>query len=215
MSALYLIDRHGSPAASASILDVQESTQPLLSGRFVVKVPDGVPITGNPTVLGDLSTPGTLLYEKAAGYLLFYAGFTRVTMDDLTDTTSVDLTSTGSQGGNFGQRSSIVLEPGGVFKSTTVNLTAPAPSQAFVTWDTFDYLESDSASALYARQYNELPSIPANVTCEVSFDGTTFLSTTDSAILNIPIPQQGTLFIIQLTNTSTSRLSIGSWSVIY
>lgn len=213
MSQLYLLDRHASPATSATVLDVQESTQPLLSGRFVVKVPDGIPITGNPTVLGNLSTPGTLLFEKAAGYLLFYAGFTRLTTDDLMDTSNVDLVN--SVGCNLGQRSTVVLEPGGIFQSLAVALTAPAPMQAFITWDTYAYVESDPANGLYARQYNELPSVPSNVTCSVSFDGTTFSPTTDSALLNINGWQQGTLFIIQLQNATTSRLSIGSWSVIY
>jgi len=206
MSALYLIDRHGSPVTSASILDVQESTMPVLSGRFVVKVPDGVPIV-QPTNLGDLLT------KKAQGFLLFYAGFTRVTYDDLLDTTHVN---TGASAGLVtGERSTLVLQPGGLLQSTVVPLTGSAPTQALITWDTFNYVETDSASTLYVRQYNELSSTPSNVTCSVSFDGVNFNATTDSAVLNIPVPQQGTNFIIRLTNTSTSRLSIGSWTVVY
>jgi hypothetical protein len=207
MSALYLIDRHGSPVTSANILDVQDSTMPVLSGRFVVKVPDGIPIV-QPTDLGDLLT------KKAQGYLLFYAGFTRVTYDDLLDTTHVDAAS--SKGLITGERSTLVLQPGGILQSTVVPLTGSAPSQAFITWDTYNYVETDSATTLYVRQYNELPSTPSNVTCSASFDGgVNFNATTDGAVLNVPVPQQGTNFIIRLTNTSTSRLSIGSWTVVY
>ena len=213
VSALYLIDRHASPLASATILDIQESTQPNLAGRFVVKVPDGIPIS-NPTVVGDASTPGTLIYEKAAGYLLFYAGFTRVTTDDLLDASNID--SATSIGCLVGSRSAIVLEPGGFFQSLPVTLTAPNAMSAFITWDTFNYVEADSTSALYSRQYNELPSVPSNVVCNVSFNGGgTFNPAFDSAYQNINLPDQGSSFIIQLQNATTSRLSLGSWSVIY
>src|SRR5271167_4499751 len=111
MSALYLIDRHSSPLLSARILDVQESattppTTPYLGGRFVVKVPDGIPIE-KPLNLGDLLT------KKAQGFLLFYAPFTRVTYDDLLDTSNVDFTN--SVGVIAGQRGTLVLESGGVF----------------------------------------------------------------------------------------------------
>lgn len=295
MSQLYLIDRNGSPLASSRILDVQEVTphpnplmavqaKPQLSGRYVVKVPDGIPVS-NPQNLGDLLT------KKAQGFLLFYAGFTRVTFDDLTDTSNIDFTA--SKGIICGQRGSIVLEPGGVLQSLTIPLVAglsgsgtatvtvagpivtvtgltgmspffvgnpltisgssvPAnngtfpiasfisstsvtitnpiastdtggdswalglkPTQAYVTWDTFNYVESDSSAATYARQYNELPSVPAFLLAQVSFDGVTFTPALADAALNIPVPQQGTSFIMQLTNSSTQRLGIGSWTVIY
>lgn len=172
----------------------------------MVKVPDGIPIV-RPANLGDLLT------QKAQGYLLFYAGFTRVAYDDLLDTSNVDFTT--STGVIAGQRSTIILQPGGVLQSLLTPLTPPTPSQVLVTWDTFNYTTTDPSNDNYSRQYNELPSVPANVTCQVSFDGTTFTTTTDSAILSVPIPQQGTSFIIQLTNASNSRLGIGSWTLIY
>jgi hypothetical protein len=209
MSALYLIERHAQPDSSidnSDILDVQESTQPLLPGRFVVKVPDGVPIN-KPTNLGDLIT------KKAQGFLIFYAGFTRVTYDDLIDTSNVDFVN--SQGIVAGHRGCLVLEPGGTLQSLPTTLTSPAPEQAFVTWDTYQLIDSDPYNGMYSRQYNELPSDPAHVTCNVAFDGATFNSTTDSALVNIQPFQAGTSFIIQLTNVTTSRLSIGSWAVIY
>jgi hypothetical protein len=286
MSALYLIERHAQPDTNiyaSAILDVQEDTQPLLNGRFVVKVPDSIPI-GNPTDLGDLLT------QKSQGYLLVYAGFSQAVHDDLLDTTNVDFTN--SYGIIAGKRSELVLEPGGIFQSLVVPLalggsgatvtvsggtvtvtglsgmtpayvgglltisgssqavnngsfpiltvptgtsatimnpaavtdsggdtwslfTGPAPEQVFITWDTFNYVETDSAVTTYSRQYNELPSVPTNVLCQVSFDGINFTPTTDSALLNIPPPVVGTSFIIQLTNASTSRLSIGSWTLIY
>lgn len=288
MSQLYLIDRHGSPLSSARILDVQESTSPpttpFLGGRFVVKVPDGIPVV-KPVNLGDL------LIKKAQGYLLFYAGFTRATYDDLLDTSNIDFTN--SVGLVAGQRNTLVLQPGGILQSLVTPLTAglsgsaanitvtagpvvtvtgltgmqpgfvgnpltisgssvlnndgtfpiasyisptsvtitnplaatdtgsdswsagPIPSQVFITWDTYSFIENDASNGPHTRQYQELPSIPANVLCQVSFDGTTFTPTTDSAILSVPIPQQGSSFIMQLTNASPNRLSIGSWTLVY
>ncbi len=205
--SLYLVDRHASPITSAAILDVQESTQPVLGGRFVVKVPDGIPVI-SPTNLGDLIT------KKAQGYLVFYPTYTRVTFDDLLDTSDVDLVN--SVGYGVGQRAAMVLEPGGVLQSAPTPLTGSAPGQVIVTWDTYNFIETDNASTLYSRQYNELPSVPANVLCQVSFNGgTNYNPTVDSSVLTIPVPQQGTSFIIKLTNASASRLSIGSWTVIY
>jgi hypothetical protein len=92
----------------------------------------------------------------------------------------------------------------------------PIPTQTFLTWETYNYLENDTATATYVRQWNELPSIPANVTCQVSFNGgITYNPVLDSEVFSVPIPDQGSQFIIRLTNTSPSRLSIGSWLVVY
>jgi hypothetical protein len=50
----------------------------------------------------------------------------------------------------------------------------------------------------------------------VSFNGgATFTAMTDGSVLNIPIPAQGTSFVMELTNGSVQRLSLGGWSVIY
>jgi hypothetical protein len=222
MSQLYLIDRHGESDGAnfpqSRILDVQESVistpGPSVSGRFVVKVPDGLPMD-NPTQLGPDGGPvvGSLLTQKALAFLQVYAGFTRVTYDDLLDTSNIDFSN--SVGIIAGNRASITLDAGGVLQSFSTPLTGSAPSQVFITWDTYVNVDSDPAFPLYSRQYEEVPSDPSNVLCQVSFDGVDFLSTTDSAILNIPAPVIGTSFIMQLTNASNGPLSIGSWTLIY
>jgi hypothetical protein len=199
-------------SSPAHILDVKEnfgSTQPVLNGRFVVKVPDSVPIQ-SPANLGDLLT------KKAAGYLVAYAGYTRCTSDPLLDATNVDLTN--SSGGQFGSRSNVVMQNGGVFQSLPVALTGGAPSQAIVTWDTFytNQVDLKATASGYSRLYGELASNSGFFTCQVSFDGGAhFVSTTDSA--TVGITHTGTSFIIQLTdvNAGPNPISIGSWSVIY
>jgi hypothetical protein len=179
-----------------------------LGGRFVIKVPDGVPIETPPATVSDLIT------SKAQGLLVFYAGYTRIATDDLLDVSGVDTVN--STNGIFGSRSSIILQPGGIFQSLPVTLTGGAPPAAIITWDTFDTLNSDVSTATTVQQYNELPSTPSNVTCEVSFNGgSTFLPAFDSSPVGVSVPNQGTSFIIKLTNASVSRLSIGSWSCIY
>jgi len=294
MSQLYLIDRFGSVNPPlARILDVQESatnppTTPNVAGRFVVKVADGISIV-QPQNLGDLIT------KKALGYLIFYAGYTRVTFDDLIDTSNVDFTN--SVGLVAGMRGELILQPGGVLQSLPTPLAAglsgtganivvtspgpgqtvtvsgllavppdvalstitisgssiaanngsfqilswlsstsvtinnpsaqtdtgndtwsfgPVPNSLFLTWDTYDFLDSDPSSGSFVRMYNELPSVPSNVTCQASFNGgSTYLTVTDSEILSIASADQGSLFIIQLTNASTAPLSIGSWTIVY
>jgi hypothetical protein len=205
MSALYLCDRAGTPVSSAAILDVQESTTPSTSGRFVIKVPDGVGIQ-NPANVGDLVT------KKAAGLLVFFPAWTRITYDDLLDSTNVDLTN--SSAGNFGSRNTMILQPGGVLQSLATALTGGAPVQALVTWDTYSYTDNDPSNGQFSRLYVEQPSTSGNITCQVSFNGgANFVSVTDSTAF--AIAHTGTSFIMQLTNASSGRVGIGSWSVLY
>lgn len=212
MSTHYLVDLYGNPMSTASIIDVREPTnlQTITNGTFVIRVPDGAQIQRpTPTNLSALIT------AKFAGLLAFYAGFTRITFDDLIDPSGID-TSAPSTAGTFGQRGSIQLYPGGVLTSVVTPLTGGAPAQVVITWETFTLTSSDPKTDRFQRTYTEIPSSPSNVTCQVSFNGgVTFTAAMDGAVLNIPVPAQGTNFVIKLTNTSTGRLGIGSWAVIY
>jgi hypothetical protein len=213
MGQHYLIDLFGNPVANARILDVQdpENFQTLLNGAFVIRVPSGVQVI-NPANVTDL------LNQKYQGLLAENATFTRVTFDDLLDASHVDPT---SGPGIFGQRGTITLQPGATF-SSVINagagtpLTGATPIQALVTWEVFSITESDPASGQYQRTYTELTSDPTQATCQVSFNGgSTFNPTTDGTVINILGPDQGTAFIIQLTNVTQGRLYIGSWAVVY
>jgi hypothetical protein len=213
MSSHYLIDLFSAPVTNARILDMQEpkNDQSLLNGCFIIRVPDNVQVQ-NPSSVTDL------LNQKYQGLLASNAGFQHITFDDLLDATHVDPT---SGPGSFGQRSLIAIEPGGVF-SSVINggagspLTGPAPSQAMMTWELFTVSDTDPAAGLFQRTYVEVASSPAFATCQVSFNGgTSYVATTDSTITVIAPADQGTAFIIQLTNVTSSRLFIGSWAVIY
>lgn len=205
----YLVDLYGNPLGSSKVIDTRTALngQSFMNGTFVVRVPDGVSVT-RPANLTDLTT------QKYAGLLAFYAGFTKITFDDLLDASAI---SVGSSSKIFmGDRASIALLPGGILQSVVVPLTGGAPTVALTTWETFQVTATDVKTDRFQRTYVEVPSTPSNVTCSVSFDGgATFNSTTDASVLNIPIPDQGTNYVIRLTNASANKLFIGSWAVIY
>jgi hypothetical protein len=213
LSAYYLVDTFTSPVANSRIIDVEEPSdlQVTLNGAFVVRVPDGVQVV-NPTDVTDLLT------QKYQGLLADNAGFLYCTYDDLLDSTHVDPT---AGPGMFGQRSLIALAPGGTFVSVInagagTPLTGSAPGTALVTWEVFSVTDADPSSGILVRTYTELPSVPSNLTCEVSFNGgSTYNPTTDSSVLNVVGGDQGTAFIIQLTNVTQGRLYLGSWAVVY
>lgn len=211
MSTHYLVDIFGNPVSASGINDVRLALngETEAGGSFVVRVAEGVPVR-DPVNLGDLLT------KKYQGMLGQYAGIaTRITYDDLLDSASVDTTAPGT-GGKFGQRGTVSLYPGGLMQSTVVALTGPAPAQATVTWEAFEWVDTDSSTGRFRRTYKEVTA-DLVTTCEVSFDnGLNFYATTDGGFLNIPPPHQGTNFVIRITNSTPSAVvGIGSWAVIY
>ena len=205
MGAHYLVDQFYSPVGSSTLIDVRnpDNGESFVNGTFVVRVPDGVSVK-NPIDLTDLTT------KKYAGILSFYAGFTVIVFDDFLDATGVDTVN--SSDVLLGERVTTGLQPGGVLQSPTVPLSG-APTVAVITWETFTHTDSDDKQQRFERTYVE--SDPDDYTCEVSFDnGANFNVTTDSAVLNIPVPEQGTNFIVRFTNTA-GKSFLGSWSLIF
>lgn len=211
MGTHYLVDLHDNPIATARINDVNVPLdgRSLCNGSFVVRVPPGVSVQ-DPANLADLKT------KKYAGLLVWYAGFTTLDYDDLLDAVSVDMTDP-QTAGKFGERATIGLNPGARLTSAVVPLSGAAPTQAVVTWETFEYEDVDSSSSRLLRSYHELDPDPVT-SCEVSFDGgLNFIAVTDGdgGVVNIPLGMMGTNFIIRITNTSSQVVMIGSWAVIY
>jgi hypothetical protein len=212
MSLHYLVDLFANPLSSAKIIDVNTvqpaSPSTLVNGALLIRVPDGVAVQ-KPVDYTDLVT------QKHLGLLAFYAGFPNITFDDLQDALHVNPAAAGTKG-TFGARNSISVYPGGILTSTVIPLTGPAPNQAVITWETYEDDDSDALSDRFTRVYTEVASTPSNITCQVSFNGgATFNSTTDGSVISIPPADQGTNFVIKFTNAFTSRLSIGSWAVLY
>jgi hypothetical protein len=91
-----------------------------------------------------------------------------------------------------------------------------APSQVLVTWDTYSTSDSDPSTGQFSRNYVEEASVPGNIACQVSFDnGTTWGTALDGTVFDVPLTNRGTLFLIQFTNNSSNKLSVGSWSLLY
>lgn len=210
MSTHYLIDAHTTPVLNSDINDVRFSSvgESVLNGNFVVRLPDGVSIgITPPTGLTDLLT------KKYAGLLAFYAGFTRITFDDLLD--AADMDPPACTGANLGDRGTVSIYPGGVLQTDAIPLTGAAPPEAITTWEasTRNYVDAGGApiQAVYQEQ-----DPTALMTCDVSFNGgTNFNTVTDGQYFNVPVPHQGTSLVIRWTNTSSSRVYVTSWAVIY
>ena len=205
---LYLVDLFDAPILTAKINDVAIATTGTceVNGSFVVRVPGDVPVK-DPRDLADLLT------QKYAGLLAANAGFPNIAYDDLLDTSHVDLTAPNVEG-VFGDRSVIAIQPGKQFYSKVTALSS-SPSQAIVTWETFEYLDVDPKAGRFVRTYGGTWSDDVS-TCEVSFDsGSSFFPVVDNGVVNVPPLSQGSQFIIRITNTTTKRLHLGSWAVIY
>lgn len=210
MSTHYLIDAHTTPIANSEINDVRFSTigESVLNGSFIVRLPDGVSLgAAPPTDLTDLLT------KKHTGLLAFYAGYTRITFDDLLDPADLDPSS--STGVSLGDRGSVSIYPGGILQTDVVPLTGLAPPEAITTWEvaTRNYIDAsgDPIQAVYQEQ-----DPTALMTCDVSFNGGgTFNPVTDGQFFNVPVPDQGTNLVFRWTNTSSSRVYLTSWAVIY
>jgi len=212
MTAHYLVDLFGSAAfpVNVSLIDVREPDlgQSLANGCMVVRVPDYIQVV-RPTDLADL------LYQKYTGLLAFYAGFANVAADDLIDPTHINLAA--SVGIRTGKRNTVCIANSGNLRSNVYSLLpAPAPTVAVITWEVFEYVDTDPKTGMYEREYKEASA--SEFTCLVSFDnGVNWNAVVSEGVFNVPVGQQGTDFIIRFTNASAPgrELFLGSWAVIY
>jgi hypothetical protein len=209
MGTHYLLDLYANPLSGAKINDVNVSTdgRTTANGSFVVNIPPGVAVR-DPVDLSDIIT------KKYQGLLVWYAGFTTLDYDDLLDASHIDLTDPQVEG-RFGERGTVVINPGKRLTSVVVPLGS-APTQAVILWECFEYEDTDIKANRFVRVYHELD--PDAVSdAEVSFDGTNFTSVTEGSggVVNVPVGWEGTSFIIRITNTSSDPIHIGSWAVIY
>lgn len=213
MSTLYLIDGHNAVLANSEINDTIpiESGSQLINGSFVVRVPFGVPIDGTPSSLAELET------QKFAGLLAFYPGFTFIDYDDGYDATGWDTAA--SQGVRLGERGAVSLVDTGILTSNLVALSGPSPANALITWEVSEVTGpsdpvDNAKDGTLARRYVEQSA--ADFQCEVTFDnGVNWNTVTDGVLFPIPLAEQGTQFMIRLTNSSGDRRWTGSWAVLY
>jgi len=209
MGLHYLINYFDQPIEHSRIADVIVAIDGTseINGHFVVRVPFDVPVK-NPSDLEDLIT------KKYEGFMLQYVGFTRVAYDDLLNVDHINIAHPDVRG-VFGQRCVIGIEPGAKFVSTTIALVPPEPARAIMTWDAFDYPDTDPYDSKHMRIYRELdPDLV--MTCEISFDnGAHYRPIKNRRAMDIIFGERGTNFIVQITNTTANRVYMGSWAVIY
>jgi hypothetical protein len=218
MSTLYLLDLFANDPTPGTIKEivVPIATVPtLVTGRYVVRIPDDIVVPETITSSTDLLT------AKYVGFLT-NGLFTNIVYDDMNDATGIDLVS--SNGIATGVRGVNAIYPDGSLftprmQMNMVALAAAAPSQAMIRYELFKYTATDDLSARYLRGYEEV--IPdVDVLCQLSFNnGATWLTAYDNTPLNIPVPDQGTQLIVRFTRTTAStvnpKLYLGSWAVLY
>jgi len=205
MTIHYLIDPF---TTNGDVIDVvtSETGDTESTGATLIRVPDGVAIYDQPADLADLLT------QKYAGLLSFYAGFTDILADPCLDVLTADMSSSQGLLASSGFVNHSILPGGGIFVSTTFPLGAPV-AQCVLIWEEYEFLDSDDKTERLRRVYSEESG--SNLACLVSFNGATSNFASNGAVLNVPVPDQGTSFTIGLTNLASSRIYLGSWAMIY
>jgi hypothetical protein len=209
MSTHYLIDATTPVLLNSEINDVRHVgvfEQTTLGGNFVIRLADDVSIGPvDPVDLTDLLT------KKYIGLLASHPLYTNIAVESFVSAPGVDLVNSSAIA--VGDRcTTTLLGVPAVFQSSMATLAA-SPTQALIIIETFYNEAEDPIGDRGSRAYTELD--PSVGTCDVSFDnGSTFLTTTSGALLNIPVPNQGSQFIFRFTGTF-ANLSMGSWAVIY
>lgn len=205
MSTHYLIDLHASILANSRIIGVvpASATPTPTNGKFVIRVPDGVEV-GDPTTLSNLLT------AKFGGLLSYYAGFSNILYDDFVDETGIDLVN--STGIFVGARGAVSLLGAASTLHTTMTTLFSPPAQALVTYEVYQYLQTDVWSDTFQRWYQEEGA--SNLGCQVSFNnGATWTTLYDGVVADIALADQGTQMIVKFSG-GASRYNLGSWAVL-
>lgn len=209
MSTLFLFDAHDNVLANSGVNDTvpgRASPGVPINGSFVVKVSDDIRLDGDPP-----STIADLLTQKYTGLLAAYPGFSYIVYDEMTDATGFSMVA--STGSTFGERGTISILPTGVAETVMVPL-ASTPSECIVTWEVYNVVNTDPATGLFIREYQDRPANDLGV--DVSFDnGSNYTSAADGALHLIAPAVQGNQLILRVSNALGVRRWLGSWAVIY
>lgn len=207
MSIHYLIDPFTTAGDITDVLTA-ETGQSEATGSTVIRVPDGVAIHNNPTNITDLLT------AKYDGLLASYAGFTDILADTCMGGASFNLAASGTTGiiVTSGWVNAFLLDAGLCFSVSHV--LGFAPTQCVLVWEEYIFTDSDDKADRFQRTYVEETGV--NLVCGISFNGgSTYNTVLNGEVLNIPVPDQGTSFIIRFQNTSGKRIYLGSWALLY
>jgi hypothetical protein len=206
MSIHYLIDPY---TVSGDIIDVATATngQTDSTGSTVVRIPDGVAIQSNPV------DRATLLTEKYDGLLATYPGFTNIVADPCLDVLTFDTAQSFKVSLSSGLVNHCFLGLGSIATSAAVSLIS-TPTVCVLVWEEYSFQVSDDKTGRYQHTYVE--GSGSDLDCIVSFDnGLNTNPINNGEVLNIPVSDQGSDFILAFGNTSSNRVYLGSWALIF
>jgi hypothetical protein len=218
MSSHYLIDLFTN--APKGVVSSGGSPGTQATGTYVVRVDSDV-VVQNPVDLSDLLT------KKYLGILASQPTFTNIAYDTMLDATGINFSS--SLGVFSGVNSTIGLYPTDLINTDPVLITnsesipwsglGSGPTQAMLVYETFTFVDVDSATEPYQRYYQELVS-GSDTSVEVSFDnGVHYQTAANKTLLSVAGANQGTSLILKFTRTSNvssvPKVYLGSWAILY
>lgn len=221
MSSHYLVSQFDN-AINGVVTASGSPPSSTVTGNYVIRVADDVSVK-NPTNLADLLT------KKYAGILGSHGLFTQIVYDDMLDGLGVDAAA--STGVSMGDNGTVGLYPTstGIAPHVPLLQTSPmaiswggpgvGPSQALLTYELFEFVDTNDKALPYVRQYREVAP-DADVSAQVSFNGgVSFISATDKALISIALALRGTSVVVRFTRTSNisvrGRVLLGSWAVLF
>jgi hypothetical protein len=210
MSTLYLVSLFTDQVSDVIYSD---GVPKRVTGNYVIRVPDDV-IVKNPTSISNLLT------QKYASILANNGLFGQVIYDDMLDT--VDINSVQSSGVTLGTKGMNSIYDGGTLTTDVFPFTwggpGSGPSQSIMTYEVFQYIDSDGKTTPYERSYQEVAPGDAPISVQVSFNGgANWMSVTDKNLINVSLSNQGANLVVRFIHTGTpsGRYFIGSWAVLF
>jgi len=203
-ATLYLIDLYNDEINAALSDSAAALTSKEVTGNYVIPYGLSLPLLAPPT------SRANLLLQKHQGLLAMHPGFTNQAYDDCLDANGFDLTYPFTLG-SFGERGSIKFNTA----QTVMVPLAFAPAQVVLNFEPYTYSDSDNATGLYQRTYQEVA--PSVFTATASFNnGATFVSLLAGGLESIPLADQGNQFILRLTLAFPGpHVGLAGWSLLY
>lgn len=242
----YTFPMRGGPLAAVPPIDVRyppiqntETFDTDATNGFILNIPSGLdfdPLRVGGGGIFPVQAWSSIVAEKHAAIMAQYAGFGNVIFDDMEDGSGFN-TASNFQGVILGGRGTMSLGPdgsGAQVRTLTVPLGFP-PSEVALWAEAFVYVEvlgAASGSQGYAnpvqfypfkRYYRSLDSGGSQyLRYDLSFNnGATFINDiTPGPILNVPLVDQGTNFILRIVRKAgvgapTGRIFFGGWALVY
>jgi hypothetical protein len=212
MSTFYLIDGHTTPLESSEINDVLISgTSVVTNGNFVIKVPDGVKLSEDPTNLTDL------LNKKYQGILAQYPGFTNIIYDDLLDPSSISVIEAGNNNQAYlGYRGNIGYGSFSSLKTSATDISPTVLTQCIVLFELHQWSYSNPVDGRMDRIFEDITDT-TSIQVDIYVDGVlAATSYQNGELVSIPLANQGSSIELVFPGALHAELKyLTSWALIY